>query len=156
MVWLVVLCPHGHLISHFQIDSFAGSLAGAAGVVVCAAGGRASLLLSGNCDGAVKEPRGAGAAGLFSRGEAACADRGTDTSVARGLAGMGAAPCGALRAGGLLGASGRTCSLTLRRASSTVTLSAPPAAFAASTRRQHRICSSSPEDRISSMRSCAT
>src|SRR5215471_69198 len=119
MVWLVVLCPHGHLISHFQIDSFAGSLAGAAGVVVCATGGRASLLLSGNCDGAVKEPRGAFAAGLFSRDEAAGADRGTDASGVRVLAGMGVAPCGALRADDLLGASGPVCSLILRRASTT-------------------------------------
>src|SRR5215831_16568847 len=111
MVWLVVLCPHGHLISHFQIDSFAGSLAGVTGVVLGAAGGWASLLLSGNCDGAVKEPRGAFAAGLFSRGEAACADCGTDASVARVFAGMGVAPYGALRAGGLLGASGHTFSL---------------------------------------------
>src|SRR5262245_27842832 len=143
MVGLVVLCPHGHLIYHFQIDSLAGSLAGAAGAVLCTAGGRASLLLSGNRDGAVKEPRWAFASGLFSRGEAACAGRVTDASVARMLVGMCSAPCGALRAGGLLAASGRTGSLTIRRASNTVTLSAPPAVFAASTRRWHRTCSSS-------------
>src|SRR5713101_5299734 len=109
---LAVLCPHGHLISRFQIGSLAGSRAGAV--------------------------------------RAVCAGRGTDASVARKLVGACSVPCGALCAGGLLGllgGSGRTFSLTIRRASNTVTLSAPPAAFAASTRRRHRTCSSSPEDR---------
>ena len=54
-VGLAVLCPHGHLISRFQIDSLAGSLAGAAGGVLCAAGGRGSLVLPGNRDGAGKD-----------------------------------------------------------------------------------------------------
>src|SRR5262245_39703235 len=53
------------------------------------------------------------------------ADRGTDASaVARILGGMCSAPCGVPGADGLLGASARPCSLMIRRASTTVTLSA--------------------------------
>src|SRR5207245_845369 len=125
-------------------DSGLGGRGAAELAVLCPHGHLSSRFQIGSLAGSL-----AGVAG------AVYAGRGTDASVARRLVGACAAPCGALRNGGLSGASERPFSLTIRRASNTVTLSAPPAAFAASTRRRHRTCSSSPEDRIASLRSCA-
>ena len=155
MVGLVVLCPHGHLISHFQIDSFAGSLTGAAGAVLCAAGGRASLVLSGNRDGTVKEPR-----SLFPQD---CSLEARQLARPRHRRLCGPDACryvfrpmrGTTRwrlVGGL-----RTCTLLLlddQACQQHGDIVGSPHSFAASTRRRHRICSSSPEDKISSMRSC--
>src|SRR5215468_3725624 len=70
---LVVLCLHGHLISRFQIDSLAGSLAGLGEAVLCVTG--VPPVLSGKREDAIQAPRGAFVSGLFSRNDVACASR---------------------------------------------------------------------------------
>src|SRR2546423_803597 len=70
--------------------------------VLCPHGHLISRFQSGSLAGSL-----AGAAG------AVYAGRGTDASVARMLVGMCSAPCGILRADGLLGASARPFSLTI-------------------------------------------